>query len=476
MEHIDEGTIHAWLDGALPADEASRIEAHVSSCAACATAVAEARGLIAASSRILSALDEVPGGVIPVAVVTAESLTSGRVPGDAARIGADDDSAATERHEERGAVIGAASAARGARSTRRHARRPWYRRPQWAAAAGIAFLAVAATSVWQGSRSLRVMDDARESMQSAPMAVEPRADVAADAAAASTSGARAARALSADAPGAPRQRAQAESSARTDAATFNELKKEASAATAAGKLQAEAPAIAKLTITTASPERRASGGNARHQAPVVPVPADPLPSIAASTSAETRAKRMLDSVARTRPLSLAADAITRDDSARVTGDARAQRKAAAPSLENVVVTGASSAVTRATLRPPAARLEQAGAAPPVTPASLAGCYLVQPADVARTVGAGSLLQLEFAGAGSDEARPAYSARDLGAGNVQPSSATQLLRWTLSTSGEVVLVRGEGAGAQRVTLRIGGTPGNTIAAGQLQGTRTTCPTR
>lgn len=64
MEHIDEGLIHAWLDGALPSADEARIEAHVKACAACAAVVAEARGLIAASSRILSALDEVPGGVI----------------------------------------------------------------------------------------------------------------------------------------------------------------------------------------------------------------------------------------------------------------------------------------------------------------------------------------------------------------------------------------------------------------------------
>ena len=60
MWHLDEGTIHAWLDGALSADEARRVEAHVGSCTVCADAVAEARGLIAASSRILTALDDVP--------------------------------------------------------------------------------------------------------------------------------------------------------------------------------------------------------------------------------------------------------------------------------------------------------------------------------------------------------------------------------------------------------------------------------
>jgi hypothetical protein len=60
MQHLDEGTIHAWLDGALSPDEAARAEAHVGSCSMCADATAEARGLIAASSRILTALDNVP--------------------------------------------------------------------------------------------------------------------------------------------------------------------------------------------------------------------------------------------------------------------------------------------------------------------------------------------------------------------------------------------------------------------------------
>lgn len=65
MQHPDEGTIHTWLDGALPPEEASALEAHASSCARCSAAIAEARGLIAASSRIVSALDAVPAGVIP---------------------------------------------------------------------------------------------------------------------------------------------------------------------------------------------------------------------------------------------------------------------------------------------------------------------------------------------------------------------------------------------------------------------------
>ena len=64
-EHLDEGTIHAWLDGALPPDESAKVEVLAGACTECAALVAEARGLVAASSRILSSLDTIPGGVIP---------------------------------------------------------------------------------------------------------------------------------------------------------------------------------------------------------------------------------------------------------------------------------------------------------------------------------------------------------------------------------------------------------------------------
>jgi anti-sigma factor RsiW len=67
MQHPDEGMIHTWLDGELSAEEAAPLEAHVADCAQCAAAVAEARGLIAGSSRIVSSLDSVPAGVIPAA-------------------------------------------------------------------------------------------------------------------------------------------------------------------------------------------------------------------------------------------------------------------------------------------------------------------------------------------------------------------------------------------------------------------------
>ncbi len=67
MPHPDEGLIHAWLDGELDAAEAARVEALVQSDAEWGAAAAEARGLLAASSRIVGALDRVPANVIPQA-------------------------------------------------------------------------------------------------------------------------------------------------------------------------------------------------------------------------------------------------------------------------------------------------------------------------------------------------------------------------------------------------------------------------
>jgi len=67
MPHPDEGLIHAWLDGELDAAEAARIESLVANDPEWAAAAAEARGLIAASARIVGTLDRVPANVIPKA-------------------------------------------------------------------------------------------------------------------------------------------------------------------------------------------------------------------------------------------------------------------------------------------------------------------------------------------------------------------------------------------------------------------------
>ncbi len=54
MSHVDEGTLHAYLDGALPAGADRRaLEVHLVSCASCRTAFEEARTLRDKSAEIL---------------------------------------------------------------------------------------------------------------------------------------------------------------------------------------------------------------------------------------------------------------------------------------------------------------------------------------------------------------------------------------------------------------------------------------
>src|SRR5947199_7204953 len=77
MQHLDEGTIHAWLDGALDAEEAARVEQHAAECATCAAAVAEARGFVAGASRILTALDHTPADVAPRGAAFAAASARG---------------------------------------------------------------------------------------------------------------------------------------------------------------------------------------------------------------------------------------------------------------------------------------------------------------------------------------------------------------------------------------------------------------
>jgi hypothetical protein len=60
MLPVDEGLIHAWLEGQLPDAEAQRVADLVATDPAWQAAAAEARGLIAGTSRTLGALDFVP--------------------------------------------------------------------------------------------------------------------------------------------------------------------------------------------------------------------------------------------------------------------------------------------------------------------------------------------------------------------------------------------------------------------------------
>lgn len=142
MQHPDEGTIHTWLDGALPDEEARAIESHVASCASCEALVAEARGLSARASRILGALDDVPGSIVPARSRSPRTVQT-----------------------------------------------PWWRRPAVAAAAAITIVAtgttMAVTRDW-GSRSSPRMEAVSEiilpqaEVRSADDSVEPDAVAARD--------------------------------------------------------------------------------------------------------------------------------------------------------------------------------------------------------------------------------------------------------------------------------------------------------
>ena len=54
MSHVDEGTLHAYLDGELPVAETARLEAHLAGCAACRERLDEERALIARAGELLA--------------------------------------------------------------------------------------------------------------------------------------------------------------------------------------------------------------------------------------------------------------------------------------------------------------------------------------------------------------------------------------------------------------------------------------
>ena len=80
-QHPEEGTLHAYIDGELSPAEAATLEQHVAECAACSAALAEARGLVAAASRVITTLDAAPSSAVTPApaVASVPAATSKRV-------------------------------------------------------------------------------------------------------------------------------------------------------------------------------------------------------------------------------------------------------------------------------------------------------------------------------------------------------------------------------------------------------------
>ena len=62
MPHVDEGTLHALLDGELGAAEVLEVQTHFATCAACAARLDEARHLLAETERLVIALEPPAGG------------------------------------------------------------------------------------------------------------------------------------------------------------------------------------------------------------------------------------------------------------------------------------------------------------------------------------------------------------------------------------------------------------------------------
>jgi hypothetical protein len=143
--HLDEGTIHAWLDGAFDVAQSATVEAHVSACAECRALVAEARGFIAGASRMVRALDAVPADVVPAADVarTASRIVAAA---DATRV----------VHKGGASVAQSPSVERVRRAE--VSRRPWYAPRGWSAAAALLVMAAGGSYVWQRLGETRVSD------------------------------------------------------------------------------------------------------------------------------------------------------------------------------------------------------------------------------------------------------------------------------------------------------------------------------
>ena len=438
MEHVDEGTLHAWLDDALSAEEGRRIEMHATECPTCAAAIAEARGLVAASSRILSALDDVPGGVIPVAGVATRNAANG------------------------------GASALDVRAKRQRPGRPWYLRTQFAAAAGIVFVAMATTVVLQQNAAPNVADYSAAPANTSPSPVAVREEPVASGGQATEADSRAKGRFPASAP--------LLAADRRGAATRKEA---ASTTSPRGANSAGATdEAASRTPAPPLPEQRSAmsrEGSKRMEAP----PPAPKPRVAAeaapalsmrdtvragkqaqaATAADSPAsgeRRSLgraassDSVLAKSRLTLSADEIVKADRARALGERDVQ-------LQSDVVTGAASS----------APSRSAG-----SPAALAGCYRLEVSALTRQAALGDVLQLDFSAAGVDDRRPAYVARDLTRGDAESKAPVLALRWTIAPSGQVTIIRGDGDAASRVVLSISAAA--LTPPGHARATRIDCP--
>ncbi len=65
MSHVDEGALHAYLDGELPPGERTALEAHLAQCEACRGRLSDERALVERSSALLGAVRPVERPIPP---------------------------------------------------------------------------------------------------------------------------------------------------------------------------------------------------------------------------------------------------------------------------------------------------------------------------------------------------------------------------------------------------------------------------
>ena len=416
MEHLDEGTVHAWLDGALAPEEGDRIERHLAECADCSGVVAEARGLIAASTRILGALDDVPA-VRDLAPAAA---------------GARDASAATT----------ATSATPGTTNVASARRRTAWPGGRYSAAAAIALIALGSAVVVKGRGGAGAGDFAAPSM--APMA--PMAERAAEATAPDSAG----RAPTAVAPladvAAPSAARPADGSAAASQRAGRESKGRDAAASANEGLRRPQPA-APLPPPPLAPPRVAARALSDSVASALETREEgalrkAYPDVAQRGSDSARAAK-----AQSLSPALRAEDIAKRERERVLTEPRVAR------LDAVVTTGTGAAAPRG-----GRSVEE-----------LAACWVLERTTAAREGGVPERVELLARVVGEEGGRPVYAARPL----VEPSGDMTEWRWTIGERGEVTLQRGADEDAARfpIAVTLASRTGETSVA-----RRDSCPSR
>src|SRR5258707_11162968 len=76
MSHVDEGTLHSYLDGELSPDERAAVESHLSQCATCRASLAEERALLDRASALLGSARPVERPAPPFEQLRRESKRS----------------------------------------------------------------------------------------------------------------------------------------------------------------------------------------------------------------------------------------------------------------------------------------------------------------------------------------------------------------------------------------------------------------